>query len=137
MPQLLAALRVGEAHGKLAEELFALTRAVSSRAAHWLRQAVGRREEATRFAGALARLLRDEGVTVRVVAAAGSIAGGGNPRFEVAVRGIVAEMESGADLAAALKYQPRYFDRLYCGLLEAADSRARLRACLEHLGTEL
>jgi len=134
MPQLLAALRVGEEHGKLAEELFACARTVSPQAAHWLRQAVGRREEATRFAAALARLLRDEGLTRRIIADAGNVAAAGSRRFQKVIGEIVAEMDRGGGFAEALAHHPRYFDRLYCGLLQSADSRSRLRLCLERLG---
>jgi len=133
MPELSAALKVGEGHGKLAEELFAYARTVNPQAAKWLRQAVGRRQEATRFAAALSRLLRDEGLTEDIVADAGSVAAAGSRRFLEVIGEIVAEMDRGGGFAEALSHHPRYFDRLYCGLLQAANSRSRLRLCLERL----
>jgi type II secretory pathway component PulF len=134
-PALLAALRVGEGHGNLAEEMFAVARTLTPRAPRRLRKAVGRSVEATRFAAALARLLREEGLTEKVVASAGNVAAAGSRRFRHVVAAIVADMDSGRSFAEALSRYPRYFDPLYCGILAAADSRSRLRLCLERLGT--
>jgi type II secretory pathway component PulF len=133
-PRLLAALQVGEAHGCLAEELFAFARDICSGATERLRQAVGRRPEATRFAAALARLLRERGLTLDVVESAGRIASAGSTAFAAIVRAIIVDMENATPFVNALRRHPIYFDLLYCDLLEAAKSRPQVRDCLERLG---
>jgi type II secretory pathway component PulF len=133
-PQLLAALEVGEEHGSLVEELFAFAHGLCPDAAQLLRQTVGRRAEATRFAAALARLLREHGLTVQTVMAAGNLAAAGNNDFRQVIQALVEDMESGGNFTDALRQHPSYFDPLYCGFLEAADSRQQVRACLERLG---
>jgi type II secretory pathway component PulF len=133
-PGLLAALRVGEELGCLGEELSAFAaRHRSASPARFLR-AIGRSPEATRFAAALARLLREHRLTVRVVRAAGLIAGAGGGSFSRAVDDIARRMENGGPFVDALRRHPAHFDALYCGLLDAAESRDEMRACLERLG---
>lgn len=132
-PRLRAALKVGQEHGGLAEELAAFARSYRRLSSRAFQRAIGRSPEAVRFAGALARLLRGERLTVRVVRAAGEIATGGRGFARVAAD-VAQRIEDGYPLVEALRFHPRHFDPLFLGLLEVAATRDELRTCLGRLG---
>ena len=134
-PGLLAALRVGQEHGNVVEELKAFAARIGRLSPESYARAIGRSREAKVFAAALARLLREERLTVKVVASAGEVAADGEARFLRVIRDVARDMENnGSSLVGALRDHSQDFDPLYCGLLEAANSRAEMRECLERLG---
>ena len=131
---LLAALEVGEEYGCLGEELAAFARRDRGFSVDRYRRAIGRRPEATRFAAALARLLRDHGLTARVVHAAGLVSAVPRRRFAKVADAIAGEMTDGTPFLDLLGRHSTYFDPLFRGFLAAAESREEMRACLERLG---
>lgn len=133
-PGLLVALEAGEEYGRLVEELSSFARELEPGVTRLLHQAAGRRPEATRFAAALARLLRDHRLCLELVEVAGRLAAPRDRGFASVMRTVVTEMENGEPFLGALRRQPRYFDTFYCGLLEVAESREDLQAALERLG---
>lgn len=133
---LLAALQVGEEQGDLAGELAAFARRLDPRADDRLSRAAGRSPEAVRFAAALARLLRDRSLTLRVVEDAGRLAAAGRRSFQAAVAGLVSDMRGGMPFAEALGQRHDYFDPLFCQFVHAAEGRDQLRAVLERLGRQ-
>ena len=132
---LLAALRVGETRGCLAQELVQFARRLHPDPAAAVARAVGRSREATRFAAALARLLRDRPLNLPVLREAAEIAAEGNSRFLEALRDVEERVQGrGRSLTDSLGHHPRYFDRLYIALLDAAETRRQTRQCFEMLG---
>lgn len=131
--ELLAALTVGEERGDLPGALAAFARrreGVSRR----LAAAVGRGPEVTRFAAALARLLREHRLTVRLVEDAGRLAAGDGSAFAKVVERVAEEMRNGDSFSKALARQPRTFDPLFCALVGGPNQRDRLRLVLARLG---
>lgn len=132
---LPAALRVGQARGCLAQELSQFARRLHADPVAAVTRAVGRSREATRFAAALARLTREHPLNLPVIREAGEIAAEGNGRFLEALRDIENRMQGyGRSLTDSLSRHPRYFDRLYIALLQAAETRRQTRQCFEMLG---
>jgi type II secretory pathway component PulF len=132
---LPAALRVGEEHGCLANELGAFARKTSGFTRKRYFRAIGRGDEAIDFAAALGRLLQDQRLTVRAVRAAGDVSASDRPQFLKVIHDVAQKMEDGSPFVTALGKYPRYFDELYRGFLEAAGSREEMKTCLERLGT--
>ena len=133
-PGLRTALGVGEEHDCLVAELSAFAGRTRRFTASKFLRAIGRSPEASEFAAALARLLREHRLTVREVRAAGQVAADGRGRFVRVFEEVARRMEDGESLVDALGRYPAHFDGLYCGFLESARSREELKACLERLG---
>ena len=131
---LKAALKVGEEHGGLADELASFAERTRGFTARRYFLAIGRKTEAIDFAAALGRLLRNERLTVHAVRAAGEVSANGRPAFLGVSKAVAEEMENGRSLVDALGQHPGWFDLLYRGLIEATNSREELRACLDRLG---
>ena len=134
-PGLLAALRVGENHSCLVEELSSFASRTSRFTPETFLRAIGRSEEARDFAAALSRLLRDHRLTLREVEAAGQVADNSKGQFSRVVDQVAKLMQNGTSLPDALREYPAHFDSLYCGLLESTKSREEMKSCLENLGT--
>lgn len=129
---LPAALEVGEEFGCLPDALAAFVRQAPRFSGPRFRRAVGRRPACTRFAVALARLLRDHPLTYQVVRAAGELSGGSR-RFVANVHAIAGAMENGVPFAMALGRFPRDFDTLFRAFLDRMECREEMAACLERL----
>jgi type II secretory pathway component PulF len=134
--ELLAALAVGEERGDLPGSLSGFARRCGGDPGRRLAIAVGRRPEATHFAAALARLLRDQRLTVGLVEDAARLAAGERSAFADAVGRVAEEMRSGETLSLALSRQRRFFDPFFCALVGAPDGRDQLRTVLIRLGED-
>ena len=134
--RLLAALEVGEEHGCVAGELTAFARQLHPRPTAWLNRRLGRPEESVRFAAALARLLTDRRLTPALIEDAGRVAAGGRRAFLAVIAQVAAAVSDGETFPSALRPHRRWFDPLFCYLLDAADTRDGLRATLARLGDE-
>lgn len=132
--ELLAALTVGEERGDLAGSLAEFARQCDPRASQRLAAAVGRRPEVTRFAAALARLLRDRPLTVRLIEDAARLAAGDGSAFATAVGRVAEAMRGGTPFPDALADEPGTFDPLFRTLVDAPDGRDGLRAVLARVG---
>jgi type II secretory pathway component PulF len=132
--ELLATLAVGEERGDLPESLAAFARRCDPRAGSRLAAAVGRRAEVTRFAAALARLLRDRPLTVGLIEDAARLAAGDGSAFAAAVGRVAEEMRGGVPFPEALAGEAGLFDPLFCALVAAPDGRDRLLVVLARLG---
>jgi type II secretory pathway component PulF len=131
---LIAALAVGEERGDLPGSLAEFARRRDPRARQRLAVAVGRRPEVSRFAAALARLLRDRPLTVRLIEDAARLAAGDGSAFVASVARVVEEMRGGTPFPEALATEPETFDPLFCTLVAAPDGRIGLRAVLAQVG---
>jgi type II secretory pathway component PulF len=131
--ELLAALAVGEERGDLADSLSAYARSCDPHAPLRLAAALGRHPEVTRFAAALARLLRDRRLTVYLIEDAGRLAAGDGSTFATTAKRVADAMRAGSSFAEALASEPRTFDPLFCSLVAAPDDREKLRAVLARL----
>lgn len=132
--ELLAAFAVGEERGDLPGSLAWFARRRGGDPGRRLAIAVRRRPEATRFAASLARLLRDQRLTVGLVEDAARLAAGDHSAFADAVRRVAEEMRNGETFAVALSHERRFFDLFFCTLLAAPTGRDQLRAVLARLG---
>lgn len=131
--ELLAALRVGEDRGRLAELLAAFARRCDPRIHQRLAEAVSRPDEATRFAGALAILLADHPLTIDLVEDAAHLAGADSPSFRRVMRTVVNSMKGGAPFSDALTLSSTFIDPLFCLLVSAPTERSHLRAVLARI----
>jgi type II secretory pathway component PulF len=131
--ELLAALRVGQDQGCLAERLAAFARCCDPCAANRLAAAVGRREEVRRFAATLAALLVDRRLTIELIRDAAEAAAGSKSRFATVVQRVCDEMDNGAAFHEALRREPRTFDPFFCALVGAPNGRDDLRGVLSRL----
>lgn len=134
--ELLAALRVGEERGCLAEQLSAYARRYAPHPEDLLASALGRRAEVTRFARALAILMKERGLTVGLVEEAGELAAGAGSSFVTVARRVAQTMTNGCPFSEALQMESKTFDLLFCRLVAAADHRDKLIAVLSRLGGE-
>ena len=132
--ELLAALAVGEERGDLPGSLAAFACQCHPRPGPQLALAVGRPPEVTRFAAALARLLRDRRLTVLLIEDAARLAAGDRSAFARLVGRVAENMRGGMPFPEALATEPKAFDPLFCTLVAAPDDRDRLRAVLARLG---
>ncbi len=122
-PALLETLRVGEEHGCLAESLSSFARRTRGFTAGRFLKAIGRSPHATEFAATLARLLRDQRLSVEAVLAAGQSAADGSGRFARAIGAAAERIADGESLSEALGRYPAHFDALYLEFLDASRSR--------------
>jgi type II secretory pathway component PulF len=132
--ELLAALAVGEERGDLPGSLAAFARRCEPRAGQRLAAAVGRRPEVTRFAAALARLLRDRPLTVRLIEDAARLAAGDGSAFASAVGRVAEGMRGGSPFPEALATEAGTFDPLFRALVAVPERRDHLRAVLARVG---
>ena len=58
-----------------------------------------------------------------------------NPSMKELVLSVKSEVESGSTFAAALRKHPRYFDDLFCSLVEAGEQSGALETMLERVAT--
>ncbi len=58
-----------------------------------------------------------------------------NPSMKELVLKIKADVESGSNFATALKKHPRYFDNLFCSLVESGEQSGALETMLERVAT--
>ena len=58
-----------------------------------------------------------------------------NPSMKELVLSVKSEVESGSTFAAALRKHPRYFDDLFCSLVEAGEQLGALETMLERVAT--
>lgn len=137
-PALIAVFRLGSGDGTLAlaDELRAVARSLHPRASRSFARRIGRSRRAVQFASALARRLRQEGLTVRAVTEAGAVASAGSRRFARMIERIAADMRDGGTLMDGLRRYRRQFDPLFIASLEEADSKDQMRRVLEQLGED-
>jgi type II secretory pathway component PulF len=124
---------VGEERGRLAEELAAAARRLDPHVHNRLAATLGRRQSATHFAAALARLLAHHQMTLSLVSDAGRLIGPHDARFAQALPLILDDIEGGGSLADALARHSRIFDPLFVRCVERAHTRESLRLVLERL----
>jgi type II secretory pathway component PulF len=134
--ELLAVLEVGEKRGKLSDSLGEFARQCDPQAGQKLAIAVGRPPEVTRFAAALARLLKDYPLTVGLIEDASRLAAGHGSAFVASVERVTESMRCGTPFPTALATEPGTFDPLFRALVAAPDGRESLRAVLDQLGKE-
>jgi len=132
--ELLASLDVGEESGCLPERLSTFASWHDPEIAAFLARAVGRPPETTRFAAALAKLLIDHRLTLRLVRDAGSLVASDRSAFSKAIREVVSDMKEGATFVEALHRHPKSFDAFFCTLLRETNERGKLRSVLAMLG---
>jgi len=58
-----------------------------------------------------------------------------HPSLEKLVKGLEEEVSSGTPFASTLKKQPRYFDELYCNLIDAGEQSGALETLLARVAT--
>jgi len=132
--ELLAALAIGEERGGLADQLAAFAGRCNPHPRARLAAAVGRPPATTRFATALAQLLKDHRLTVGLIEDAAQLAAGQSSAFTAVVRRVTEAMRAGSTFAEALGQEPGTFDPLFCNLVGAPEGRDHLRAVLARLG---
>jgi len=132
--ELLAALAVGEERGDLPGWLAAFARRHEPRPGRRLAASVGRRPEVTRFAAALARLLKDRPLTVPLIEDAARLAAGEGSPFALAVGRLAEAMCEGVAFSEALATEESMFDPFFCALVAVPEQRGQLRAVLARVG---
>src|SRR5690625_7763632 len=58
-----------------------------------------------------------------------------NPRMRTLVLSIRGDVDSGGGFAASLRPHPKYFDDLFCNLVEAGEESGALETLLDRIGT--
>lgn len=58
-----------------------------------------------------------------------------NPTMKILVLQIKADIESGSSFSSALRRHPRYFDNLFCSLVESGEQSGALETMLDRVAT--
>jgi len=61
--------------------------------------------------------------------------GHSNPRFSRLMMDIKSQIETGSSMSQAFRQQPKYFDALFCNLVEAGETSGMLDAILDRIAT--
>lgn len=138
-PKLFIALEIGEARGRLSEQLRLFARRYRRLPEHDLAMRICpfHAYELRRFSQILEELLRDNRLTVKLLEKAAEGTAGRKSKFTDAIRGVAEDMRDGRAFGEALRRCPALFHPFYYGLIESSAARPELRATLKRFAGEL